>query len=187
MNPNEEIETKEISTISEFAVTCLVVYLRQKPDETPFFRLLHQLYELINKKLLSKSPDNEILKDFFATPYDKDIQASLRLYLKKNLISDNEFYLQVRETLVEIGQTAHPVKKNEAEDFSNKQDVISTALLTSGIGGALIGSVVPGIGTVAGAVIGATIGLISNNKDFIQTQMRKITEKLEDENKGESK
>ncbi len=98
------MDAQSINVIAAAAVGILSPYLA-KTGEVAAKELGEDLYNLLKARLGKKPAAQETLSDLEAAPEDPDLQATLRVQLKKLLAEDEEFADQLRGFLEKAGQT----------------------------------------------------------------------------------
>lgn len=162
------MDPTNIVSVSSSAVSFLSRYWKEINNEED---AVAKLYDVIKRKFSNNPPAAELLNDFEKAPDDLDTQASVRLLIKKSMMSDVEFATTL-EKLIE----SHPEIGETALDRV-KKILASKSSLGSIVGGAFIGSaLIPGVGSVIGAVAGAlAISLLDSEvlQEFVENSKSK--------------
>ena len=93
-----------ISVIAATAVGFLAPYLA-KAGEAAAKKVGEDIYQLFKARFVSKPAAQEALSDLERAPGNADLQAALRVHLKKVLAEDEAFAEELERLLQEAGET----------------------------------------------------------------------------------
>jgi len=98
------MDPQTISTIATTAVGILSAYLA-KAGEAAAKKIGEDIYQVLKARLGKKPAAQEALADLEKAHDDTDLQAALRVQLKKLLAEDEAFAVQLQHLLQEAGRT----------------------------------------------------------------------------------
>ncbi len=98
------MEPAAIAVLASTTVDFLKPFL-MKVGETAVQTVGQKLFELLNERLKPETAAKEAMDDLQKTPNDDDIQAQMRVQLKKLLAEDTDLAAQIAEITKEANET----------------------------------------------------------------------------------
>lgn len=98
------MDLASIGVISSTAIGFLIPYFK-KAGESTAKGIGEDLYKILKNRISKKPAAKEALDDLEKTPDDSDLQATLRVQIKKLLAEDDTFALELQRLLSEAEKT----------------------------------------------------------------------------------
>jgi uncharacterized protein YllA (UPF0747 family) len=98
------MDPQTINVLATTTVGILTPYLA-KAGEAVVKKIGEDLYQTLKTRFSQKPAAQEALNDLARAPEDTDLQATLRVQVKKLLAEDETFAAQVQRLLREVGST----------------------------------------------------------------------------------
>lgn len=98
------MDIQTISIIATSTIAFLSPYL-VKVGETAAEKLGSEIYQMLKIRFAQKPGAQEALADLEKSPEDHDLQATLRVQLKKLLAEDEGFAIELQQLLKEVSKT----------------------------------------------------------------------------------
>lgn len=168
------MDITNLVAVSNATISILSRYWQEERKEDA---KIEELYRLIKEKFSNDSSAVEFFNDFEKNPTDPDIQASIRLFVRKNMSSDVNFASKLEKLVKSDSELSKDVMKRIEKVLSSK-----TAMSTIA-GGAIIGSALIPIPAL-GSILGAVAGLVTTS--FLDSEvLKELTKKAESTTEGE--